>query len=165
LDVDRAADAPGDRAAAGVKAVRALGGLSLVLRAAGQLISNANAFDHQHLVLDFHVAFSLAHEPAVAGVDPARLQRATQGAGQSTGSGCHDIIERRGVVGVEPGRGSVVLAHLVVGSENDGFGLHRHIGPADRASIANDPDLRYVFRLVHASTTTRAGRRIPLPRG
>ena len=105
--------------------VGTLGGFSLVLGAVGQPISNTNALDHQHLVLDLHVAFSITDEPAASGVDPARLQRATQGAGQSTRRGCHDVIERGGVVGVEPGRGSVVLAHLVVGSEHDWTGLGR----------------------------------------
>ncbi len=121
-----------------MKAVGALGSLSLVFGAAGQLISNADAFDHQRLVLDLHVAFSLAHEPAFAGVDPARLQRATQGAGQSTSRGRHNVIERGGVVREEPGRGAVVVANLVVGSKNDGFGLDRQVGPPDRASFANE---------------------------
>ena len=146
-----------------MEGVGALGGFPLVFGTAGQLISNTNAFDHQHLVVDLDVAFSIADEPAFCGVDTARLQRATQGAGQSTGCCRHDVIERGGVVGVEPGRGSVVLTHLVVGSEHDGCGLGRQVGPPDRAPFTNDPDLRYVFRLVHASSTTRAGRRIPRP--
>ncbi len=124
-----------------MKAVGALGGLSLVFGAAGQLIRT-------RMRLIIGTLSSTSTSPSASHVSLtslASIQRATQGAGQSTSGGGHNVIERGGVVREEPEREAVMIAHLVVGPENDGFGLDRQVGPPDRASIANDPELRYVF--------------------
>jgi len=83
--------------ARGVVLVGSLRRLTLVLRTPLQPVAHADALDDQHTVLDFHVALSLGRQPALARVDPARFQRATQGAGQSAGRGGHYVIERGGV--------------------------------------------------------------------
>lgn len=129
--------------------MRPRGSFPLVVRAADELVPDSDALDHEDLVLDNHIALRLGAEPALAGVDPARLQRATQGAGQSTGGGCDDVVERRGVIGVLAGSRAVMLPNLIVGTEEDRLWLDGQVGPADRASLANDPHLRYVGRLIH----------------
>jgi hypothetical protein len=105
--------------------MRALGGLSLVVGTAGQRVANANPLDDEDLVLDVDLALGLRRQPPLARVDPARLQRATQGAGESTGGCGDDVVEGRGVVGILTRRGAVVLADLVVRTEEDRLRLDR----------------------------------------
>jgi hypothetical protein len=57
--------------------VRSLGRLTLVRRAAGKEVANVDPSDDEDPVLEDDVALRLGSEPAFAGVDPARLQRAT----------------------------------------------------------------------------------------
>jgi len=134
-----------------------LRGLSLVLRATRQRVADADPLDDEHLVLEVDLAFGLGRQPSPARVDPARLQRATQGAGESTGSGGDDIVERRGVIGILAGRRAVVLTDLVVGAEVDGLLLNGQERAADRASVADDPDPGNVARpvLAHADSVRR----------
>src|SRR5260370_1490549 len=159
-DIDAAADALGDRAAARMERMRSLRRLALVLRAAGEVISNMDALDHQPLVLDEHDTLGIGGQLALAGVDPARLQRATKGAGESTGRCGDNVVKRGGVIRVLAGSGAVVLAHLVVGSEHDGLRFQGQVRSANWTSLANDPYPRDVFRVVHGDqntwTSTRA---------
>ena len=127
--------------------MRALGGLPLVLGAAGERVAHPNSLDHEHLVLQVDLAFCFRRELPLARIDPARLQRATQGSRESTGGRRNDIVERGGVVGVLAWRGAVVLSHLVMGAKEDGLGLDWQKSPTDRASVAHDPDARDVLRL------------------
>jgi hypothetical protein len=62
-----------------MEAVGPFGRLPFVLRAAGQPVSDPDPLDHQDFILDLHIAFSLGAQLSLAGVDPSRLQRATQG--------------------------------------------------------------------------------------
>src|SRR5437879_6300458 len=94
-NVDTSADRPGDRAALDVQRVRSLGRVSLVLRAVPQHVLHPDPPDDEDPVLDDHVSLRRRLQPAVAGVDSAHLQRATEGAGQSTGGGGDDVVERR----------------------------------------------------------------------
>ena len=124
-DVDRLFDALGDRAAGGVVGMRAVGRLAFVIRAAAQRVAHANRLDDEHLVDYVDVALGLSAESPSARIDPARLQRATQGACESTGGGGNDVVERRRVVGILTRSRAVVLAHLVVSTEHDGLRLAR----------------------------------------
>src|SRR5205814_8333543 len=110
---------------------------------------------HQDLVLHDHVALSFGAQPSVTSVDPARLQRATQRAGESTGGSRDHVVEGGGVVGVLSGCGAVMLADLVVGTEHDGVGLDRQKGLPDRSPLTNDPHMRGVGRLVAHIPTMR----------
>src|SRR6266851_6868156 len=51
-DVDAGADALGNGTAARMERMRSLRRLALVLRAAGEVIANVDALEHQQLVLD-----------------------------------------------------------------------------------------------------------------
>lgn len=83
--------------------VRPLGSFSLVRRAALERVEDPDLPQHEDLLLDEDIALRLRAQVSVSGVDPTRLQRATQGAGESTGSGRDDVIERSGVLGILPG--------------------------------------------------------------
>jgi hypothetical protein len=147
-DLDRLLDALRHRAATGVEGVRALRRLALVLGAAGQRVAHANPLDDEHLLVEVDLAFGFRRKPALARVDPARLQRATQGAGESTGRGGDDVVERGRVVLILAGRRAVVLTNLVVGSEEHGVGLRRQERATNGTVVPDDPDSRDVLGLV-----------------
>jgi hypothetical protein len=133
--------------------VRAFGCFALVLGAADERVSHPDPFDHQDLVLQVDLALGFRRELSLAGVDPARLQRATQRARESTGGRGDHVIEGGGVVGVLAWRGAVVLADLVMGAEEHRFRFDREEGAADGPSVADDPHARDVFRLVFTHVT------------
>ena len=91
------------RAATCVVLVRAFRGSSLLLRASTELIPHPDALDDQHTVLDLDVTLTFGSQPALARIDPARLQRASQCSGQSTG-GCGDDVVEGGRVRCEDTR-------------------------------------------------------------
>src|SRR5712692_1623999 len=122
-----------------MEGMRALGRLALVFGAPGEVISNVDALDHEHLVLQHDDAFGIGGQPTVAGVDPARLQRAPQGPRESTSGSGHHVVERGGMVGILPGGGAVVLADLVMRPEHDRFALCGNVGAADRPAAPTFP--------------------------
>jgi hypothetical protein len=61
--------------------VRTLGGLTLVGRTTRQRVVHPDPLDDEHSVLNFNLTFGRRDEVAAARIDPARLQRATQGPG------------------------------------------------------------------------------------
>jgi hypothetical protein len=132
-----------------VERVGPLGGLALVVRAAGQPITDMDALDDQDLVLHDYHAFSLCAQLALARIDPARLQRASKRSRESTGGSRHHIVERGGVLGILAEGGPIVLAHLVMGAEQDRVGSRREKGLANGSALPNDPNLGDVFGLVH----------------
>jgi hypothetical protein len=99
--------------------VRTFGRFALIGRTTAQRVGDANRLDDQDLVLDVDVTFGRCAEPPFARVDAARLQRAAQGAGQSTGGGGDDVIEGGGVLGILAGSSAVVLTHRSMRSEGD----------------------------------------------
>jgi len=99
--------------------MRPLGGLVLIGRAARQRVVHPDPLDDEHPVFNFYVAFGRGDQLAAARIDPARLQRATQGPGQSTGGGRDHVVEGGGVRLKRPGRCLVVFRHLVVHSEKN----------------------------------------------
>ena len=105
--------------------MRTLSGLSFIVGTTGQRVADANSLDHEDLILEVHLAFGFSRKSPIACVDPARLQRATQGPGESTGGRGDDVIEGSGVVGILAGGGAVVLTHLVVGAEENRLRLSR----------------------------------------
>jgi hypothetical protein len=129
--------------------MRPLGGLALVVWAAGQAITDMDAFDDQDLVLYDHNAVSVCAQLALARIDPARLQRAPKRSRQSTGGSRHHVVESRGVLGILTGGGPIVLAHLVVRAEQDRVGSRRKKGLANGPALPNDPNPGDIFGLVH----------------
>ena len=121
---DTRADALVDRAPRGVMGVRPLCGLTLVVRAARERVVHADSLDDEDPVFYLDVTFGRRHQLAAARLDSARLQRATQGAGESTGGGRYHVVESGGVR-LKPGRCLIVRRHLVVHPEEDWLGLGR----------------------------------------
>ncbi len=74
---------------------RSLDPLLVRIRSDAESVANVDAFDHQHAVLEFDLAGRVALESAFASRDVTRLQRASEGAGQSAGGGGDDVVERR----------------------------------------------------------------------
>ncbi len=66
-----------DGAPAGVMLMRSFRHLPLVRRAAGQGVANPDPLDDEHAVFHLDVALALGDQLPAAGLDPARLQRAT----------------------------------------------------------------------------------------
>jgi hypothetical protein len=135
--------------------MRALCCLALVVRHAAQRVVNLDPLDDQDLVLEVDLAFGLGGQLAAARVDPARLQRATEGAGESTRRRGDDVVESRGVLGVLAGSGAVVLTDGTMGAERDGLVFGRQVGLADRPALADDPDLAQVCRVRSGFHLTR----------
>ncbi len=76
--------------------VRALRRFSPV-RVKPQVIRHVDATDHQHVAFLLDFADGVRAEPALAGRNPARLQRASERAGQSAGGGRNEVVQRRRV--------------------------------------------------------------------
>jgi hypothetical protein len=124
----------------GVVEVRPLGSLTPVLGAAAQHISDSDPPDDEDLLVEHHIAFREGIQAPLARVDPARPQRATEGAGESASRGRRHVVERCGALG-ELARGRpVVLAHLVVRAEDDRLLLGRQVCLADRPAGPHDSD-------------------------
>jgi len=101
--------------------MRPLRRLTLVVGTAAERVAHADPLDDEDFVLEVNLAVGFRGQLAFGGVDPARLQRAPEGAGESTGRRRDDVIERRGMVGILPGRGAVVLADGAVGAKRHGL--------------------------------------------
>ena len=107
--------------------VGAPGSSLLVHWATSQLIADPNALDDEHAVLDLNVALGLRREMAFAGLNLARLQRATQRAGESTCRGGDHVIERCRMRLEFAGFRPVMRRHLVVHAERNRLGLSREV--------------------------------------
>ena len=81
---------------------------------------------------------------AVSRGDPARLQRATQGAGESTGRGCHQVVQRGGMRFVYLWIDSVVFGYLRVDSEEYWPRLRGQVRPTEGALDARDSHHRSI---------------------
>ena len=123
--------------------------LPLVRGTITQSIPNVDLFDHEHAVVKLDHAFSIGYEPALIGGDPARLQRATKGSGQSTGGGGDDVIECGGVGFVRARRRAVMFGDLIMDAEEDGLGFRGQAGTPERSLDPFDCDARHVGRFSH----------------
>ena len=132
--------------------VRASGGVLLFRRTTPQLVADPNALDDEHAVLDLDIPLGLGGEMSLAGVDLARLQRATQRAGESTCCRRDHVIERCGVRLEGAGLRPVMFRHLVVHAERNRLGLRREMRPSQGPFDALDPNAGDVGR--HMSIVT-----------
>jgi len=121
--------------------VSAQRGLALVFRTTIESISDPDPFDHQHAAFHLDVTLGLRGQIALAGVDLARLQRATKGPGQSTGRRGDDVVEGSGLRVVLAGGRVVVLSHLVMDAEEHRLPLGWKVRPPERTLHPLDPHL------------------------
>ena len=105
--------------------------------------------DHEDPVFLLDFPDRVCREPAARRGNLARLQRASEGAGQSTGGGRDHVVKGRGVRLECPGRGLVVLGHLVVHPEKNWRGLGWQKRFPQRALDPFDANLRDVCHVAH----------------
>ncbi len=134
--------------------VGAPGSILLVHRATSQLVVDPNALDDEHAVLDLNVALGFRREMAFAGLNLARLQRATQRAGESTRCRGDHVVERRRMRLEGAGFRPVMLCHLVVHAEPNRLRLSREVRASKRTFDPLNPNVRNIRR--HRSIVTRA---------
>ena len=120
--------------------MHALGFLTLIL-AHRQSIAHRDPLDHQHPIAIEHLADRLGLIALRIDVDLTRLQRAGEGASQSTTRGRDHVVERGGV-GREPvGIHAVVRSHLRMHAERDGPLLGWQVREPLRTAETLDADL------------------------
>jgi len=152
-DLDRAGQASGDRAEAGMNVVHSFGVRSSLV-GDGEPVVDSDPLDHEHSVVGFDLAGRLDVVALWIDFDLARLQRACERAGQSAAGRRNDVIERRGVWRVLGGIDAVVLGNLGVDPERDRVVLGRKVGEALWPAEPLDPDSRYVCDVAHGLDTT-----------
>lgn len=128
--------------------MRTLRGFALVVWAAPQRVVHMDPFDHQDFVFDVDIATSFGGKAAFAGIDPARFQRAPKCSAESTSRRCYEVIKGCGVIRILARCGAVVLAHFVVGAENNRLCLTWKGGLPDRSALAHDAHSGYVSRFL-----------------
>jgi hypothetical protein len=91
-----------------------------------KLECDVNSPDHEHPIFIFDLAADIGREPAIARVNLARFQRATEGSKHSATRSGNDVIDRRRMgfayfVFVN----SIVLGDCAMDAERNGFLLTR----------------------------------------
>ena len=110
-----------------------------------------DAADHQDVVFRLDFAHGLGNQPRVRRINVTRFQRASEGAGESTGGGGDNVIERRRVRFEHFGRHLIMLGYRAMHAESHRCGFGRQPGPAQRASDALNPDMRTIGHFRHES--------------
>lgn len=77
-----------------------------------QVVSDVDAPDNQHLPIQFDLTGRFGTEPSLPGRDPARLQRASKGPGESPRGRCNNVVQRSSVRGVDGRINSIMLCDL-----------------------------------------------------
>lgn len=150
-DVDATTDAAVHGTPGRVMLVSSLRSLALLRRAAFQRVTDSNPLDDEHAILDFDVPLGFRGQVSLTGVDLARLQRATQGPGESAGSRGDDVVERGGVRLEASGGRLVMLGHFIVNAKEHRLALFRKVGSPQRTFHALDSHARDIADLAHAN--------------
>ncbi len=108
-----------------MKAVHALDLLVLVGAHAGEPVAHRDPLDHEDSVALEDLALRLGVERVTFDLNPARLQRAREGARQSASRGGDHVVEARGLRCEVLGRDAVVLGDLGVNAELDRLAARR----------------------------------------
>jgi hypothetical protein len=115
-----------------------------------QVVGDVDTANDEHLPVQFDLTGCVRGQPPLAGRDPARLQRAPKGAGESPGGGGHDVIQRGRVRRVDLGIHAVVFRNLGMDAEECRLILGREIGAAQRTLHALNSNLGAVrYGVVH----------------
>jgi hypothetical protein len=115
-----------------------------------------DAFDHQYAVLEFDFAGGLALESAFASRDVTRLQRASEGAGQSARGGGDDVVERGRTFRLTScRRHTVVLGDGGVDAKDNRLILRGQVRAPQRPTYPLDPDSRDIRDRPHPRTLSQ----------
>ena len=101
--------------------------------------ADVDSSDHQHAVLGLDLADRLCGQSSFSGGDLTRLQRASEGAGQSPGGGSDHVVERGRMCRFAAAGNAVVVSDLVVNAEQDRLILGRKERTPQWAAHAFDP--------------------------
>ena len=82
-------------------------------------VAYVNAPDHEDLFFELDLARGLRSKLVVAGIDLARLQRASECARESAGGRSYDVIQGRGVRRISARRDLVVFGDLGMNAKDD----------------------------------------------
>ena len=114
--------------------------------------ADVDSLDHEHAVLSLDLADRLCGQSSFSGGDLTRLQRASEGAGQSPGGRGDHVVECGRMCRFAAARDAVVVGDLVVNAEQDRLILGREERASQWAAYAFDPHARVVADLArHAS--------------
>lgn len=144
--LDAALEAARDRAEARVEPVHAFDLLTPVLLDSEPVV-NGYPPDHEHLVLEHHLADRLDLVALRIDLDVTRLQRAGEGASQSAASGRHDVVERGRMWGILVRADTVMLRDLGMDPERHRLVLSGQVREPLRAAQPLDFHTRCVRRL------------------
>ena len=127
--------------------------VDLFLRRIFQAEDDVDAPKYEHAVLDFD--FTICHRGQVtfAGDDPARLQRATQGAEQSPAGRGNDVIDRGRMRIGNVTLDAVVTRDWTVCAEAYRFLLRRHVREAQRPLDPSQRNFCFVDDVAHECIT------------
>lgn len=133
-----------------MNAVHALDSVFLFFRHV-QGVDHVDTLDHENLVLEFHFAGDFRGEFLVAGIDLARLQRASEGAGESA-TRCGDYVVECGRMWLgDFSADAVVRCNGTMDTELHRTFFSRQVGAAQRALLPLDFDFGYVDNLGHGA--------------
>ena len=76
--------------------------------------ADVDSFDHEHTVLGLDLADRLCGQSSFSSGNVTRLQRASEGAGQSPGGGSDHVVERGRMCRFASAGNAVVVGDLVV---------------------------------------------------
>ena len=117
------------------------------IRAQPQL--DVNASDDEHVLIGLDLADSFGDQASFASRDLTRLQRASKGPAQSTGSAGDDVIERRRVGWRGAGGNLVMLSDRAMHAKSHRLRLSRQPGFSYWSFDALNADLRSVDDVGH----------------
>jgi hypothetical protein len=95
--------------------------------------------DHEYAIVRLDLAGRITDQSSFAGLDLTRLQRASEGAGQSAGRCSDYVIEGRRVLSLAAAFNAVMVGDLVVDAEEDRLRLGRDGRPPKRPENTLDP--------------------------
>jgi hypothetical protein len=116
-----------------------------------QPVMDSDPLEHEHALPVEHLANRLDLVPLWIDFDLTRLQRACEGAGQSTPGGCDHVVERRGVRREGLRIDAVMLRDLRVHAEGDRLTLRRQVGKSLGTAKALDAHPGDVSGICHVS--------------
>jgi len=122
-----------------------------------EVVRDAYPLDDQNAVFLFHLSNHFGRELTSARRDPARLQRATKGAGESPPGGGDHVIQRRRIL--LSNVGSVMAGNVPVNPKVDGTVMGGEPGMSVRALDPIDANVRSINDFAHANSRLRLIRR------
>ncbi len=134
-----------------VYCMHAIDGGLLVLKIAIQKdpIHDVDPLQHEYVALGLDLAVNLCHQLALARIDVTRLQRASEGAQQSTASRCDHVIDGRSMRLRDVGRNAVMFGDRSMHAEAYGLCLGWHIRQSQGPTNTLDFDVCAVNDVAH----------------